>query len=861
MTKNKTPKEITQKQLVRIFKDIQRLKSDDTRFCFLIGAGASISSGIPSGWELSRKWYEELKEELKDSEEVKSWVENIGVEFNKDNIGRFYPYLYEKRYESSPQIGYEEFKRVMEDKDPSIGYIILANLLVEEKHNFVITTNFDYLIEDAIRMYTFTKPFIAGHETLAEFISTQTERPTIIKVHRDLFLHPFNDNEETCSLKEEWKNALSPILKNCYLLVLGYGGNDGSLMDYLTELEGENRKPIYWCVRNTDELHGKITDLLTPKDYIVKIRGFDELMYALYGALDYTIFDELDKPDGHQFVKQARDRVLAIDEKLKKLTKELTKEKEEIISEDVKNIIKGASSYLLEAHSKMDNKEKENIFLEGLKKYPDDPYLSASYASFLYDVERIEEGNKNYKKALEIKPDYHEALFNWGTDLGILADKKEGEEAEELYRLAFEKYEKALEIKPDDHEALFNWGAYLGKLAEKKEGEEAEELFRLAFEKYEKALEIKPDDHQALYNWGTALGKLTKKKEAEEAEELFRLAFKKYKKALEIKPDDHEALSNWGTGLGNLAEKKEGEEAEELFRLAFKKYKKALEIKPDDHQALDNWGTYLGILADKKEGEEAEELFRLAFEKYEKALEIKPDDHQALYNWGTYLGILADKKEGEEAEELFRLAFEKYEKAFEIKPDDHEALYNWGTDLGKLAEKKEDEEAEELYRLAFEKYEKALEIKPDDHEALFNWGTDLGKLAEKKEGEEAEELFRLAFEKFRKALEIKPNKHEALGNWGIILLRLAKIKESAAADILLEEAKDKFEKVYELIGQCYNLACLYSTKNEKEKALDYLEISLTSKEVSSDFVENDEDWKSLKDDEDFIKIINKYREK
>ena len=52
-----------------------------------------------------------------------------------------------------------------------------------------------------------------------------------------------------------------------------------------------------------------------------------------------------------------------------------------------------------------------------------------------------------------------------GSYLGNLAKIKEGKEAEELYNQAFEKYQKATEIKPDEHEALYNWGTYLVQLS------------------------------------------------------------------------------------------------------------------------------------------------------------------------------------------------------------------------------------------------------------------------------------------------------------------------------------------------------------------------------------------------------------
>ena len=389
--KKRKPTKITQKRLVKIFKDIKRLNTDEIRFCFLIGAGASKSSGIKTGWELSEEWYEDLKKDL-DENELTKWENNIG--FDKNKIGEFYPQLYHKRYEASPQIGYEEFKKLMENIEPGIGYVILSQILANEKHNFVITTNFDYLIEDSVRMYTATKPFVAGHEMLAEFISLQTDRPTIIKVHRDLFLHPFNDATETEKLKEEWKKALIPILKNFYLLVIAYGGNDGSLMGYLSSIKAEDRKPIYWCIREKKEINDKIGNLLTEKDFIVEIKGFDELMISLNDVLGYKIFEDLDKPEKHPFVLSAKKRITDLNEKRKDLLDRLSKGKK-AIDKETKELFTGSLKYILEAYQEKDVNRKDKIYQEGLEKYPNDADFIGNYANFLYDI------RKDYDKAEE----------------------------------------------------------------------------------------------------------------------------------------------------------------------------------------------------------------------------------------------------------------------------------------------------------------------------------------------------------------------------------------------------------------------------------------------------------------------------
>ena len=71
-----------------------------------------------------------------------------------------------------------------------------------------------------------------------------------------------------------------------------------------------------------------------------------------------------------------------------------------------------------------------------------------------------------------------------------------------MYLQTFDKYEKAIEIKPDNHDALLNWGTDLGNFAKTKAGKELDELYLQAFDKYEKAIEIEPDKPRYLIKLG-----------------------------------------------------------------------------------------------------------------------------------------------------------------------------------------------------------------------------------------------------------------------------------------------------------------------------------------------------------------------
>ena len=248
-----------------------------------------------------------------------------------------------------------------------------------------------------------------------------------------------------------------------------------------------------------------------------------------------------------------------------------------------------------------------------------------------------------------------------------------------------------------------------------------------------------------------------------------------------------------------------------------------------------------------------------AIEEYKAASELKPEYSEAYNNWGVALVELAKTKSGNEAEELYTEAFEKYKLVTTYKKDDHEAYYNWGNALCQLAETKSGNEAEKLYTEAFEKYKLATTYKKDDHEAYYNWGNALSDLAKTKSSSEAEELYKEACEKYNLATTYKKDLHQAYYNWGVALMELAKTKSGSEAEELHKEAFEKFKEAIKYGGSAYNLACLYAIRNQKAEALKYLEQTLARNEITVEFVEQDEDWKELRNDLDFQDLLSRYK--
>ena len=301
---------ISAKRLSQMMKD---LSESSERFCFILGSGASVESGIPSGSTLEMQWMDCLMGKMEDrgmpamdageTREIagtlyaeKAIEHNFGEieaawlrakKENKPIPSEYYFDIYKLRFHSNPRQGYNYLEKIMEQCDPSLGYHTLAKLLAENSlHNLVITTNFDSLVEDALFLYTDKRPLVVSHESLADYMEANIRRPIIAKVHRGLMYAPLNSPENLQELKPEWQRALSQAFSIYTPIVIGYAGGDHSLMSFLEKETTSIRGSIYWCYRGKRSRAGlpgeNIQSLVANHNgYFVAIDGFDALMVEI----------------------------------------------------------------------------------------------------------------------------------------------------------------------------------------------------------------------------------------------------------------------------------------------------------------------------------------------------------------------------------------------------------------------------------------------------------------------------------------------------------------------------------------------------------------------------------------------------
>ena len=617
-------KELHVQQFVRRFKE--RIVDFDGRYAFFLGAGCSISSGIPGAKRLVQEWLIALKgEDTGSTDNLEAWVDENFENYDPDNPATSYADVMKTRF-PQPRERQSEIERIVEGKDPGFGYGVFAKLITNDSFgpqcNVVLTSNFDDLVADALYLYTRKKPLVIAHESLAAF-ARETNRPLVIKVHGDALLDPKNLEDETAELDSNVAETLERVMFERGIVFLGYGGNDKGILKALESLsESAFEWGVYWV--NDALPKNEFGEWLEKRNAIwVKHLDFDELM---------AVFQEefaLERPDEERFnvlMKKYR-------EALKKLSRRVMKKPESEDKVAIEAAVRKATkefqdawSVILEArqYEGTDNEKAEEIYGKGLQDFPEDGDLLGVYAYFLHFIRKDhDKADEYYRKAIEADPDDSDNLGNYA----ILLDdvRKDHDKAEEYYR-------KAIELDPDNANNLGNYAIFLKNV--RKDHDKAEEYYR-------KAIEADPDHANNLGNYAAFLTNV--RKDHDKAEEYFR-------KAIELDPENAGNLGKYAVFLTYV--RKDHDKAGEY-------YTKVIELHPDNASNLGNYAVFLRLV--RKDHDKAEEYFR-------KAIELDPE---SAGNLGKYANFLKDvRKDHDKADEYYR-------KAIEADPDDPDNLGNY----------------------------------------------------------------------------------------------------------------------------------------------------------------------------------------
>lgn len=284
---------LIKKRTIKDLADYINIRSGQTpNYSLFLGAGASVTSGIRTGFELVQDWREEIftkfsKEEYSTPDKAVEWLSKKHPDwYDKNNE---YSSLFERKFDLPSQR--RRFVELQVDKKlPSIGYAYLVELFETGYFDTVFTTNFDDLINEAFYQFSSNRPLLCAHDSSIKGISITSARPKIIKLHGDYLFDSIKSSlRETESLENNTREKLIEFTKEYGLIFVGYAGNDNSIMDVLKHLLKQSdylRNGIYWCTRKGDHITPELFKFLNhEKVYWVEIDGFDQLMAELVHEL------------------------------------------------------------------------------------------------------------------------------------------------------------------------------------------------------------------------------------------------------------------------------------------------------------------------------------------------------------------------------------------------------------------------------------------------------------------------------------------------------------------------------------------------------------------------------------------------
>ena len=270
---------------------------------FLLGAGASVKSGIPLADKMVEKIarYGYCKENNRSPEDPhiqhsawqpwlkkQNWYQkNLAPEDN-------YPSAVENIL--CPEAVRKEFFLDIlntHGQPPSKGYEHIVELMAQKLVRTVLTTNFDTILWDLCKENLRLR-HVNAIQTESDYtkFSTSPQYPQIIYLHGSV--EHYTDKNTIGEINEELNpdltSMLKPLLRDHPLIVIGYRGAESSVMQHLlikyAEAADNYRNGIYWCSLDYDE---KNPDSLAPFVHklaaqiqrnfqVVRIGGFDEVM-------------------------------------------------------------------------------------------------------------------------------------------------------------------------------------------------------------------------------------------------------------------------------------------------------------------------------------------------------------------------------------------------------------------------------------------------------------------------------------------------------------------------------------------------------------------------------------------------------
>gem|GEM_PF-6433047 len=242
--------DIMPREFVRRFQ--HTISRNDASFVWVIGAGCSVSSGIPDTNGLIRLWGEQLQYlETGQKENYKQWLRETFRSSLNDSPDKTYKLIFRRLFRT-PQDQQRELDRLMNEAKIGFGYATLAQIIgspIWGKYSgSVITTNFDDLLIDALYLYSNTRPQILSQNVVTRRTMLSYNNPRIFRITGSSHDDSYDNSRFTRSqVPPDIARLMGSEFMKSGVIFIGCSGNDEVLSDFLDSLPSDAAPyGVYW---------------------------------------------------------------------------------------------------------------------------------------------------------------------------------------------------------------------------------------------------------------------------------------------------------------------------------------------------------------------------------------------------------------------------------------------------------------------------------------------------------------------------------------------------------------------------------------------------------------------------------------
>ena len=217
----------------------------------LVGSGLSRAAGIPTGWEITVELIRHLAA-LDGVSEHDDWAAWYRGKYDKEpSYSEIIAMLASTSAERRAILHrYIDPAEGEDTRKPTKAHHAIAGLVASGTVRVVITTNFDRLIENALREAGVEPTVIASEDSISGATPLVHSKCTVIKVHGDyLDARIKNTDAELEDYSPALNGLLDQVFDNFGLLIVGWSGEWDTALRSAILRSPSRRYPLYWAAR------------------------------------------------------------------------------------------------------------------------------------------------------------------------------------------------------------------------------------------------------------------------------------------------------------------------------------------------------------------------------------------------------------------------------------------------------------------------------------------------------------------------------------------------------------------------------------------------------------------------------------